>query len=245
MILVTSMGRSQGSEPTYSGVREVALGLGIYAGYLLIRKAVVTEEGERRALENAQKVVDVERTVGIHVEPEIQRAMLPYPRLLHAMSVAYAALNVGLTVGWLIAMFRTRHPEFHRLRRATALSILGAFPFFRFFPCAPPRKLDHMVDTIADVSGIDLESDFLSRFYIPIAAMPSIHIAYAVVTGLGMAQTSPRAAIRMVGRLYAPLVAFIVFATGNHYILDGVVGAALGWISLRVARVTSRHRRVS
>ena len=230
------MGRWQRSEPTYSGAREVALGLGIYAGYLLVRKAVVNEEGERKALDNAQKVVDVERVCGMHVEPQIQRAMLPYPRLLHVMSVAYAALNVGLTVGWLVHMFRRRHPEFHRLRRATVYAILGAFPFFRFFPCAPPRKLDHMVDTIADVSGIDLEHETISRFYIPIAAMPSIHVTFAVVTGLGMAQTSPRAWVRALGKIYTPVVAFIVFATGNHYILDGVLGVAIGAVSLRLAR---------
>ena len=218
----------------------MALGLGIYAGYLLIRKAVMTEEGERSALDNAQRVVDAERAVGLHVEPEIQRAMLPYPRLLHVMSVAYAALNVGLTVGWLVHMFRGRHPEFHRLRRATVYAILGAFPFFRFFPCAPPRKLDHMVDTIADVSGIDLEHETLSRFYIPIAAMPSIHVTFAVVTGLGMAQTSHRGWVRALGKIYTPVVAFIVFATGNHYILDGVLGAVIGAISLRLARVRPR-----
>lgn len=231
------MRRWQRAEPTYSGAREVALGLGIYAGYLLIRTAVVNEEGERKALANAQRVVDAERAVGLHVEPEIQRAMLPYPRLLHVMSVAYAALNVGLTVGWLVQMFRRRHPEYHRLRRATVFAIVGAFPFFRLFPCAPPRKLDHMVDTIADVSGIDLEHDSISRFYIPIAAMPSIHVAFAVVTGLGMAQTSPRSWVRTAGKIYTPLVSFIVFATGNHYILDGVLGAAIGAISLRLARL--------
>lgn len=233
------MGRWQRAEPTYSGAREVALGLGIYAVYLLIRKAIVNEQGERKALENAQRVVDAERSVGLHVEPDIQRAMLPYPRLLHVMSVAYAALNVGLTVGWLIAMFRQRHPEFHRLRRAAVYAVLGAFPFFRYFPCAPPRKLDHMVDTIADVSGIDLENDTISRFYIPIAAMPSIHVTLAVVTGLGMAQTSPRPLVRALGKIYTPLVAFIVFATGNHYVLDGVLGAVIGAVSLRLARFRS------
>ena len=134
------MGRLQRSEPTYSGAREVALGLGIYAGYLLIRKAVVTEEGEQTALDNAQRVVDAERAVGLHVEPEIQRAMLPYPRILHVMSVAYATLNVGLTVGWLFHMFRSRHPEFHWLRRATVYAILGAFPFFRFFRVRHPAS---------------------------------------------------------------------------------------------------------
>ena len=240
-ILDTPMAIWQKSEPTFSATREVLIGLGIYAIYMLVRKAVVTEAGEARALENAQAVVDLERRVGIHVEPEIQRAMLPYPRVLHVMSVAYATLNVGLTVGWLTRMFYKRDRRYAELRRATAYATLGAMPFFLYFPCAPPRKLDHIVDTIADVSGIDLESPLLSRFYIPIAAMPSIHVTYAVVTGLGMAQTSSSAAIRGLGRLYTPLVAFIVFATGNHYVLDGALGAAIGWITLRLARLSPRR----
>ena len=97
-----------------------------------------------------------------------------------------------------------------------------------------------MVDTIADVSGIDLEHETISRFYIPIVAMPSIHVAFAVVTGLGMAQTSRRAWVRATGKIYTPVVAFIVFATGNHYILDGMLGAAIGAISLRLARLRPR-----
>ena len=231
------MRRSQRLETTYSGPREVFIGLGIYFFYLLIRKAVVNEKGERKALKNAEIVVRAEQEIGIHIEPAIQRAMLPYPRILHIMSLAYAALNVGLTVGWLIHMFRRRHPEFHWLRNAAVYAVLGAFPFFRFFPCAPPRKLEHMVDTIADVSGIDLEHESISRFYIPIAAMPSIHVTFAVVTGLGMAQTSSRSWVRVLGKLYTPFVAFVVFATGNHYILDGVLGAFIGAVSLRVARL--------
>lgn len=240
-ILDTFMARLQKSEPTFSATREVVIGLSIYAIYMLVRKAVVTEAGEARALDNARAVVDVERRAGIHLEPEIQRAMLPYPRILNLMSVAYAALNVGLTVGWLARLFHKRDRRYPELRRATAYATLGALPFFLYFPCAPPRKLDHIVDTIADVSGIDLESPLLARFYIPIAAMPSIHVTYAVVTGLGMAQTSPSSAIRGLGRLYTPLVAFIVFATGNHYILDGVLGAAIGWITLRLARLSLRR----
>lgn len=218
------------------------IGLGVYAAYLLVRKAVVNEKGEQRALVNAQRVVDAENEMGIHLEPEIQRTMLPYPRVLHVMSVAYTALNVGLTVGWLFRMFRRQESRYHEFRRATVVATAGALPFFLLFPCAPPRKLDHMVDTIADVSGIDLESAWLSRFYIPIAAMPSIHVTYAVVTGLGMAQASPHAVVRLGGRLYAPLVSFIVLATGNHYILDGAVGGALGWMSLRLARLGSSRR---
>jgi hypothetical protein len=64
---------------------------------------------------------------------------------------------VGLTVGWLIRLFRRRDPQFHRLRSAAVLTTLGAQPVFLFFPCAPPRTLDHFVDTIVEVSGVDLD----------------------------------------------------------------------------------------
>ena len=200
----------------------------------------MTAEGKQRALDNAQRVVDAERLLGIHLEPEFQRPMLRYPGALHAMGAAYAGANVGLTISWLIVMFAQRNPEFHRMRRATVIATMAAQPFFLLFPCEPPRKLGHIVDTIADVSGVDLESGLIGRLYIPIAAMPSIHVTYAVVTGYGLAATSESRLVRAAGKLYAPLVAWIVFVTGNHYVLDAVLGGVIGGLALRVARWCSR-----
>jgi hypothetical protein len=151
--------------------------------------------------------------------------------------VAYVTLNVGLTVGWLIRLFRMRHREFHRLRRAAALATLGAQPVFLFFPVAPPRTLDHFVDTIADVSGVDLDVGLVAKLYDPIAAMPSIHVTYAVVTAAGIAETSGSAVARTLAPAYPPLVALVVFTTANHYVLDAIAGAALGLTALRLARL--------
>jgi hypothetical protein len=145
-------------------------------------------------------------------------------------------LNFGLTVGWLMRLFFARHPEFHRLRRAATLTFLGAQPVFLLFPTAPPRTLDEFVDTIQEVSGFDLDSGLVAKLYNPLAAMPSIHVAFAVVTAAGLAETSPSRFVRRVAPGYPPLVAFTVFATANHYVLDGVAGAALGVLGLRAAR---------
>jgi hypothetical protein len=220
----------------FSGRREVVIGLGVYAAYLVVRRLVVNERGRREAAENANRIVMLERRLRIHVEPELQALLLPRRRLVAALNVAYVTLNVGLTVGWLMKLFRTRHPEFHRLRRATALATLGAQPVFLLFPVAPPRTLDHFVDTIADVSGVDLDSGLVARLYDPIAAMPSIHIAYAVVTATGIAETSGSAFVRALAPAYPPAVAFVIFATGNHYVLDAIAGAVLGLLGLRLAR---------
>jgi hypothetical protein len=221
----------------FSGRREVAIGLGVYGAYLLVRRLVVNEAGRTRAAANAERIVAVERRLGLHVEPELQALLLPRRRLVAVLNVAYVSLNVGLTVGWLIRLFRGRHPDFHRLRRAAALATLGAQPVFLFFPVAPPRTLDHFVDTIADVSGVDLDAGVIAKLYDPIAAMPSIHITYAVITAAGIAQTSRSPLARALAPAYPPLVALVIFATANHYVLDAIGGAALGLGALRLARM--------
>jgi hypothetical protein len=221
----------------FSGRREVAIGLGVYGAYLLVRRLVVNEAGRARAAANAERIVAVERRLGLHVEPELQALLLPRRRLVAVLNVAYVTLNVGLTVGWLIRLFRGRHPDFHRLRRAAAVATLGAQPVFLFFPVAPPRTLDHFVDTIADVSGVDLDAGVIAKLYDPIAAMPSIHITYAVITAAGIAQTSRSPLARVLAPAYPPLVALVIFATANHYVLDAIGGAALGLGALRLARM--------
>lgn len=230
------MAARAGTRRAFSGRREVGIGLGAYALYLGVRALVVRERGRASARRNAERLVALERQVGIHVEPGLQRLLLPRKRLVAGLNVGYAVLNFGLTVGWLWRLFFTRHPEFHRLRRAAVVTFLGAQPVFLLFPTAPPRTLDEFVDTIQEVSGFDLDSGLVAKLYNPLAAMPSIHVAFAVVTAAGLAETSPSRVVRRLAPGYPPLVAFTVFATANHYVLDGVAGAALGVAGLRVAR---------
>jgi membrane-associated phospholipid phosphatase len=220
----------------FSGRREVAIGLGTYALYLGARAVVMRERGRQRARVNAERVVALEQRLGLHVEPELQRLLLPRTRLVAGLNVGYAVLNFGLTVGWLGRLFFGKHPEFHRLRRAALLTFLGAQPVFLLFPTAPPRTLDDFVDTIFEVSGFDLDSGVVSKLYNPLAAMPSIHVAFAVVTAAGLAETSPSPLVRRLAPGYPPLVGFTVLATANHYVLDGIAGAALGAAGLRLAR---------
>jgi hypothetical protein len=228
--------RSQRVRRRFSARREVAVGLGVYALYLLASRLKRGERGRLQAARNAERVVALERRLGVHVEPALQEVLLPRLRLVAVLNVAYVTLNVGLTVGWLMLLYRRRDPNYHRLRRAAVLTTLGAQPVFVLFPCAPPRTLDQFVDTVVEVSGFDLDSGLVAQLYDPLAAMPSIHVAYAVVTAAGIAETSRSPLVRAAARAYPPLVALIVFATANHYVLDAVAGAALGALALRLAR---------
>ncbi len=158
---------------------------------------------------------------------------------MHAATVGYAAGNVTLSAGVLALAFRRRDPDYHRERRAALVAYLGALPVFYLVPTAPPRTLDGFVDTIAG-SGIDIEHPFLLRFYNPIAAVPSLHCAFAVVTGSYLA--GRHGLRRLLWRAYAPGVALVVIATGNHYTLDVASGVVLGRVAraLTAAALTRR-----
>jgi hypothetical protein len=220
----------------FSARQEVAIGLGVYAVYLLVRQVKLRRGARHDAAQNAERIVALERRLGIHVEPALQHLLLPRKRLVAALNVAYVTLNVGLTVGWLIHLFRRRDPDFHRLRRAAVATTLGAQPVFLLFPVAPPRTLEGFVDTVEEVSGIDLDKGLVAELYDPIAAMPSIHVAYAIVTSAGIVTAARSPLPRAAAPAYPPAVALVVFATANHYVLDAVAGAALAAAALRLAR---------
>jgi PAP2 superfamily len=215
--------------------REVAVGLGTYAVYLAVRAATVNDRGRRAALRNARRVVAAERRLRVHIEPHLQRASLPRKRALAAANVSYVTLNVGLTVGWLMLLYARRDPRFHRLRRAWVIATLGAQPAHLLFPTAPPRGLEGFTDTIRE-AGIDLDSGWVAYLYNPLAAMPSIHMAYAVTTSAGIATTARSPLLRRAALAYPPLVALIVVATANHFVLDVVGGGILGGVSAALAR---------
>lgn len=228
--------------PRFSFAREAAIGLGIYAVYLLVRRAALAGDGEERAHANARRVVRLEERLGIHVEPRLQQLVLPSRRLVVALNLGYATLNVGATVVWLARLFRRRDPAYYRYRRAAVLAVLGAQPVFLLFPVAPPRKLDHLVDTLAEVGRIDLDSGFVAKLYHPLAAMPSIHVTIAVVTAAGIRATSRRSWARRLALAYPGAVAAVVFLTANHYVLDAVAGGALGAAALRLTRTLGGPR---
>jgi hypothetical protein len=205
----------------------------VYALYLVVGRLVLRRTGRERARANAERIVAFEDRLGIDVEPVVQRALLRFPRLVHGLNVGYGLFNVTLTVGWLVVLYRRRDEGYHRFRRACMLAHVGAQPVFFLLPTAPPRVLDGFVDTLSEVSGLDLEHPLLLRFYNPVAAMPSLHVAFAVVTGAEIADRTESRVLRVAAHAYAPLVATVVAGTGNHYVLDAVAGAALGSVARR------------
>jgi hypothetical protein len=218
-----------------SARREIAIGLGAYGSYLLVRRAVWNDRGRARAAVNARRIVDVERALHLDIEAGVQRAALRVPGLVHGLNAGYAAGNVALSVGWLLRLYRRHDLGFVTERRAALITFGGALPFFALFPTAPPRTLDGFVDTLGG-HGTGLDHPMLVRLYNPIAAMPSHHVGFAVVTGIGLARRATTHASRVGWLAYPGVVAVVVIATANHFVADVIGGAVIGAVARRVAR---------
>jgi hypothetical protein len=217
------------------GWKEVAIGLGAYGAYLLVRQAVWTPAGRARAAANAVRIDAAEQRWGVAAERPVQQFVLRAPRLVDVLNASYAAANVALSVGWLGILHRRGDDGFLTERRAAVIAFVGALPVFALLPTAPPRTLPGFVDTMAE-RGLDLDHPLLTRLYNPIAALPSHHVAFATVTGLGLARRARSPWARAAWRAYPVGVALVVIGTANHFVTDVVAGAALGLVARGVAR---------
>jgi hypothetical protein len=219
-------------------IREVAIGLGTYAAALGVRKVVWSPAGRARARRNTDRLIGVEQRLGIAVEPAIQRAAVGRVPL-RALNAAYIAANIACTVGSLAVLGRRRDPGYRSLRRSVAGTMLAAQVPFLLFPTAPPRATDRFVDTLSSASGVDLDRGAVSQLFNPIAAMPSLHMAWAVISAESLRACSSRRSVRAAAALYPPAVAAVVIVTANHLVVDVIAGGILGWAGLRAGRAYS------
>jgi hypothetical protein len=217
-----------------NGYREAAIGLCAYGASLLVRQLVWNDRGRARAERNARRVADAERRLHLDVEGPVQQAATRWPTGVLALNAGYAIGNGAITATALVLQFRRGDPVYRRERIAALTAFVGALPCFAAFPTAPPRTLDAYVDTLGS-RGWNLDHPVLVRLYNPIAAMPSLHVALAVVTGVGCASRAAGGFGRTGWLAYPAVVTLVVLATGNHFVLDVVAGAVLGAVARVVA----------
>jgi hypothetical protein len=91
-------------------------------------------------------------------------------------------------------------------------------------------------------SGIDIGSPTSSALSNPVAAVPSLHAAYALGVGIGVIRYARSALVRLAGAVYPPLVVLTIVVTGNHFLLDAIAGMlVLGAGFLVVRSLRRRH----
>jgi hypothetical protein len=75
------------------------------------------------------------------------------------------------------------------------------------------------------------------------AAMPSLHVGWAVWVAVQLRAHSTRAAVRRWAWTYPALTTLVVVATANHYVLDAVAGAAVALAGQAIAARMQQSRQ--
>ena len=217
--------------------RQLALFGAAYVVYNLARWIFAGDLAPAR--EHARWIVELERDTGVAVEGSVQQA-LDSGAASWVLSDVYLAAQFVVVPGALIWLYR-RSPDVYRSLRNTLLATwLIAVPIFALFPVAPPRLADMgIVDTVSEQAGVELTGRS-TIFYNQLAAVPSLHVGFAVAVGVALAVVLRWRWAKALALLWGPLVSLSVVATGNHYLFDIAAGLAVTALGFAAGRLPIR-----
>jgi len=223
----------------WAGLREIAVFVAAYLTYFGVR--ALTEGAVPQAHHNAGAVVDLERELGMAVEGQVQRAVLPHPVLVDAANAVYMYGHWPVIITGGVLLFRYRRQDYYRLRNAFLITGLVGLVVFAVFPVAPPRLTDlPLVDTVtSEAEGYRqiLPASFVNEY----AAMPSFHVGWNLLLGIVVYRAVRHWWLRGLAVVGPASMAVAVVVTANHYILDVVAGAAI--VLLALALLVHAERR--
>jgi membrane-associated phospholipid phosphatase len=215
-------------------IRQLALFAAAYLGYELVR-AVVATTGQR-PFTDAARIISLERRLGVFVEPQIERWVGTHAHpLLVASDWIYLNAHIVVSVVALVYIYVRRNDSFYFVRNMFVLSMALALVGYALFPTAPPRLMPQygFTDAIESFAGPAVNHSQLLNEY---AAVPSMHVCWALMTGGAMAALTKRRLVRALWLAYPLLIAFVVIVTANHYFTDVVLGAVTAGVSALLAR---------
>jgi hypothetical protein len=196
----------------------------------------------KTALSHGQGILNVERTLHIDVEHTLDRWMAAHHTLGLLVSDYYDNAHFVVTLGLLGWLWWRRADIYRPLRNALVLANVIAFVVFWLFPVAPPRMLPGFVDVVAATHAIgSWHTGALASAANQYAAMPSLHIAWAVWCTVVVWRISSHRWLRALAAIYPFVTAFAVLSTGNHYVLDLLGGLATIATAMLIARVPGRR----
>jgi hypothetical protein len=160
-------------------------------------------------------------------------------------AAAYVDAHTLLTVGALLFIYLRRTESFYFMRNMFIVAMALALVGYALYPTAPPRLMPQwgFTDPIRQLTGIDAERGPGSVLVNPYAAVPSMHICFALMTGAAMATLTRRRALRALWGLYPLAMTFVVVATGNHYLCDIALGALTAGVSAAVSHALLARAR--
>jgi hypothetical protein len=201
--------------------------------------------GERStALANGRTIIHLEQSLGIFHETTMQGWVVHSAFVMDVSNYLYANAQFVVNLLFLMFVYFFRNEVFYFVRNMFFIAMGIALVVHLSVPVAPPRLYPQygFVDTIQQFAHINQDKGAISVFVNPYAAVPSMHICFAMLVGAtGFALR--RRAVGVLWLLYPILVLWSITVTANHFFFDAITGALLAAVSAIIAHlVMSRVR---
>ncbi|WP_165978350.1 phosphatase PAP2 family protein [Actinomadura darangshiensis] len=198
--------------------------------YGYVRKLAHTRYGA--ALSHGRDILGIEDHLGLDVELGVNRWLTRHHDVSQVSVWVYQHMHTNLTMIVLLLCYLAAPDVYRPARNALVLINLAGLAVFFVLPVMPPRLLpgEGFVDTVAGAGfGITHSPPLPADQY---AAMPSLHVAWAVWVALVIMALLRRYRVRWVAMLHPATTAVAVVVTANHYVLDVVAGVAVAMAAL-------------
>ena len=204
---------------------ELTLGLALFVVYLVVdslrgagRTAAARSHGEA--------VLQLEQWLHLDVERGLNNWLTGRSGLMTAANYEYATTYLVSAALLLIITYVWTPRLYRQARNSFILLNLLAFACFALLPVMPPRMLGGFVDTVATGGTVGSWGSPLVASANQLAAMPSLHMAWALWVSVMLARMSHARWLQAVSAVHVGVTLYVVLATANHYVLD-VLGAAV------------------
>jgi membrane-associated phospholipid phosphatase len=158
----------------------------------------------------------------------------------------YVNAQTTVTVAALVYLYLRHNRNFYFVRNMFMVAMAIALVGYAVFPTAPPRFLPEwgFIDSVANFTGVHVghTSAAMTALVNPYAAVPSMHVAFALMIGWPLACLVRRRVLRVLFVLYPFLMAFVIVVTANHFIVDAFLGALTAALSACAATWLARAR---
>ncbi|MFD6491199.1 bifunctional glycosyltransferase 87/phosphatase PAP2 family protein [Streptomyces sp. NPDC059944] len=204
-----------------------------YSAYQQVRLAATggTNAGGRATAEHhGDQILAIERFLRIDIEHWVNHAVFRIGFLRDFFDFYYESFHFLVPLAVLGVLYARRPADYRWARSALGFATLLALVGFWLYPLAPPRLMPGLgvIDTVHGVQDFS-KPDYgtLTALTNQYAAMPSLHFGWALWCGLVIAILAPKWWMKALGLLHPFFTLSAIVATGNHWVLDAVGGAAV------------------
>jgi len=173
------------------------------------------------SLAHAESVLRVESALSVDVEAWVVRTTSEAD-LTSVLEWLYLNIHLPVLFGFVAAVRLLAPDRYPSLRTTYVLSFVPAVLVIGHYPLAPPHWLPGL-----GLDGAPTDAELATGgavFHNSTAAAASQHFGFAVFVAAASIWLFPRALLAWSTLAYPALMFVVILGTGNHYVLDCVVG---------------------